>query len=338
MLGLKRGAVALYPHEKAWETEAQATMARLRHILGPVAVEMAHVGSTAIPTIQAKPIIDIAVAVDDFDALLAYEKQLRAAGFYYRPNAQAGVRGQLLFASGSYYDGSGDLQTHFIHIVRTGSVDWQNYILFRDYLCTHPDTAGEYERLKLALAAQLPTDSGREDYVQGKQSFIRSVLRRALSDMLLGKMVDILIDRPLGSHHPKHTDMIYPVNYGYVPYIFSADGEEADVYLLGVSQPVEKYKGRVIAVIHRLDDVEDKWIAAPTGVTFPPDEIEKAVNFQEQYFQHEIEMLDPMGINKTRPGTEICTGSVCIYRGVTPGRRPGCGRRQGRYRPAPHWQ
>ena len=106
MLGLKRGAVALYPHEKAWETEAQATMARLRQILGSVAVEMAHVGSTAIPTIQAKPILDIAVAVDDFNTLLAYEKQLRAAGFYYRPNAQAGVRGQLLFASGSYYDGS----------------------------------------------------------------------------------------------------------------------------------------------------------------------------------------------------------------------------------------
>ena len=295
MLGLKRGAVALYPHEKAWETEAQATMARLRQILGPVAVEMAHVGSTAIPTIQAKPILDIAVAVDDFDALLAYEKQLRAAGFYYRPNAQAGVRGQLLFASGSYYDGSGDLQTHFIHIVRTGSVDWQNYILFRDYLRTHPDAAGAYERLKLVLAAKLPKDSGREDYVQGKQSFIRSVLRRALSDMLLGKMVDILIDRPLGSHHPKHTDMIYPVNYGYVPHIFSADGEEMDVYLLGVSEPVEKYKGRVIAVIHRLDDVEDKWIAAPTGVTFTPDEIEKAVNFQEQYFQHKIEMLDPNG-------------------------------------------
>ena len=80
MLGLKRGAVALYPHEKAWETEAQATMARLRQILGPVAVEMAHVGSTAIPTIQAKPIVDIAVAVDDFNTLLAYEKQLRAAG------------------------------------------------------------------------------------------------------------------------------------------------------------------------------------------------------------------------------------------------------------------
>ena len=65
--------------------------------------------------------------------------------------------------------------------------------------------------------------------------------------------------------------------------------------MLGVCQPVEKYKGRVIAVIRRLDDVEDKWIAAPTGVTFTPDEIEKAVNFQEQYFQHKIEMLDPNG-------------------------------------------
>ncbi len=297
MLGLKRGAVALCPHEKAWETEAQETMARLRQILGPVVVEMAHVGSTAIPTIQAKPIIDIAVAVDDFDALLAYEKQLRAAGFYYRPNAQAGVRGQLLFASGSYYDGSGDLQTHFIHIVHTGSVDWQNYILFRDDLRAHPDTAGEYERLKLALAAQLPTDSGREDYVQGKQAFIRSVLRRALSDMLLGKTVDILIDRPLGSHHPKHTDMIYPVNSGYVPHIFSADGEEADVYLLGVSEPVERYTGRILAVIRRPDDVEDKWIAAPTGVTFTPDEIEKEVHFQERYFRHEIEIL---GLNKDK--------------------------------------
>lgn len=93
MLGLKCGAVALCPHEKAWETEAQKTMARLHQSLGPVAVEIAHVGSTAIPTIQAKPIIDIAVAVDDFDALLAYEKQLRAAGFYYRPNARRGCEG-----------------------------------------------------------------------------------------------------------------------------------------------------------------------------------------------------------------------------------------------------
>ena len=203
------------------------------------------------------------------------------------------MRGQQLFACGGYYDGSGDLQTHFIHIVRTGSVDWQNYILFRDYLCAHSDAAGAYERLKLALAAQLPADSGREDYVQDKQAFNRSVLRRALSDMLLGKTVDIRIDRPLGSHHPKHTDMIYPVNYGYVPHIFSADGEEADVYLLGVSEPVEKYTGRVIAVIRRPNDVEDKWVAAPPGVTFTPDEIEKAVHFQEQYFRHEIEMLDP---------------------------------------------
>lgn len=112
-------------------------------------------------------------------------------------------------------------------------------------------------------------------------------------------MVDILIDRPLGSHHPKHTDIIYPVNYGYVPHIFSADGVEVDVYLLGVSQPVEKYTGRVIAVIHRLNDVEDKWIAAPTGVTFTPDEIEKAVNSKSSIFNTKLKCLIRMGINKS---------------------------------------
>ncbi len=217
MLGLKRGAVALYPHEKAWETEAQATMARLRQILGSVAVEMAHVGSTAIPTIQAKPIIDIAVAVDDFDALLAYENSYVPPGSITVPMRRRAFGGSCCLPA--------------VLIMKVPETCKPTlFILFRDYLRTHADAAGEYERLKLALAAKLPTDSGREDYVQGKQSFIRSVLRRALSDMLLGKMVDILIDRPFGSHHPKHTDMIYPLNYGYVPHIFSADGEEADVY------------------------------------------------------------------------------------------------------------
>lgn len=93
MLGLKRGAVALCPHEKAWETEAEQTMARLCQILGPVAVEMAHVGSTAIPTIQAKPIIDIAVAVDDFDALLAYENSCVPAGSITVPMRRRGCGG-----------------------------------------------------------------------------------------------------------------------------------------------------------------------------------------------------------------------------------------------------
>lgn len=115
MIGLKRGTVQLCSHEKEWEEEAQKTICRLRNILGGAAKDIQHVGSTAIPAIRAKPIIDIAVAVDRFDDILALEPQLKSQGFYHRPKAE--ISGQRLWAYGSYYDGTGDRQTHFIHIV-----------------------------------------------------------------------------------------------------------------------------------------------------------------------------------------------------------------------------
>ena len=152
MIGLKRGTVQLCEHEKEWEIEAQNTIARLKEILGDVIKDIQHVGSTSILTIKAKPIIDIALAVDDFDDILAYEKQLKDAGFYYRPNAQAFIRDQLLFACGNFYDGTGEVQTHFIHVVQTNSVDWINYINFRDYLNSTPSAAKAYEDLKVSLA------------------------------------------------------------------------------------------------------------------------------------------------------------------------------------------
>ena len=91
MIGLKRGTVQLFEHEKEWETEAQNTIARLKSILGDVIKDIQHIGSTSILTIKAKPIIDIALAVDDFDDILACEKELKCAGFSYRPDAQASV-------------------------------------------------------------------------------------------------------------------------------------------------------------------------------------------------------------------------------------------------------
>ncbi len=103
--------------------------------------------------------------------------------------------------------------------------------------------------------------------------------------------VNVLIDRPLGSVHPKHEDIVYPVNYGYVPGILAGDGEEQDVYVLGVAVPVKEFTGRVIAIIHRRDDVEDKWVAAPEGMCFSEEEIREAVAFQEQYFDSEIEVF-----------------------------------------------
>lgn len=103
--------------------------------------------------------------------------------------------------------------------------------------------------------------------------------------------VTVMVDRPLGSRHPKHADILYTVNYGYVEGILAGDGEEQDVYILGVDEPLKRFTGRVIAVIHRLDDVEDKWVAAPEGAVFTADEIAAKVAFQEQYFKSEITLL-----------------------------------------------
>lgn len=177
MIGLKRGTVALFDHEKEWETEAEQTVAVLKSILGDAAVDIQHIGSTAIRSIKAKPIIDIAVSVDDFEKVLSLQSEFLKHGFHYRPNSNLGE--QLLFAKGSLYDGTGDIQTHFIHIVRTNSIDFINYINFRDYLNSNPSVAKEYENLKVLLASQAPVDSGREKYLKGKHGFIADVLEKA---------------------------------------------------------------------------------------------------------------------------------------------------------------
>lgn len=111
-------------------------------------------------------------------------------------------------------------------------------------------------------------------------------------DTYLGKVVKIKIDRPIGSRHPKHPDMVYPVNYGYLPGVTGGDGEEQDVYLLGVDTPLAEYTAKVIAVVHREDDVEDKLVAAPEGMAFTKRQIYTMIRFQEQYFQSKIK-LDP---------------------------------------------
>ena len=79
--------------------------------------------------------------------------------------------------------------------------------------------------------------------------------------------VTVQIDRPMGSVHPKHPNIVYPINYGYVPRIMGGDGEEQDAYILGVDDPLDRFAGWVVAIIHRRDDVEDKWVVAPKGLS-----------------------------------------------------------------------
>lgn len=105
---------------------------------------------------------------------------------------------------------------------------------------------------------------------------------------LIGKTVHVVVDRPVGY---LHRDILYPINYGYIPGVMAGDGEEQDVYILGVSGPIAAFDGRVIAVIRRLDDVEDKLVAAPEGMTFSKEEIMESVRFQEQYFDSFVQKI-----------------------------------------------
>lgn len=103
----------------------------------------------------------------------------------------------------------------------------------------------------------------------------------------IGNKVDVVIDRPLGSKHPKH-GFTYEVNYGYIPNTKSADREELDAYVLGIDEPIDKISGTCIAVIHRTDDDDDKLIVTQDGKDFSDAEIEKLTEFQEKWFKHVI--------------------------------------------------
>lgn len=101
----------------------------------------------------------------------------------------------------------------------------------------------------------------------------------------LNQTVRVVVDRPLGSVHPRHADLVYPVNYGEVPGTLGGDGHPTDAYLLGWDMPVREVRGMVTAVIVREDDREDKLVVVLHGTRPTDEEIMKAVWFQERYFR-----------------------------------------------------
>ncbi len=105
---------------------------------------------------------------------------------------------------------------------------------------------------------------------------------------VIGTLVKGIIDRPVGSHHPEYTEMIYPVNYGYVEGVFAGDGAEQDVYVLGTDRPLLSFEGKVIAVYHRFNDDEDKWIVSLDGKDYTDAEILEKIGFQEKYFEGKL--------------------------------------------------
>jgi inorganic pyrophosphatase len=109
----------------------------------------------------------------------------------------------------------------------------------------------------------------------------------ALARPWLGKRVIVRVDRSLGSHHPGW-GLLYPVNYGYLPGVIAPDGGGLDAYVLSVDEPLAEFTGRCIAIVHRLDDDDDKLVVVPEGVVLTDDEIRALVHFQERFFDSQI--------------------------------------------------
>jgi len=103
----------------------------------------------------------------------------------------------------------------------------------------------------------------------------------------LAKELRIVIDRPMGSKHPDH-GFIYPINYGYAPDTVGLDGEPIDAYVLGISKPVNQFSGKCIAVIHRLNNNDDKLVITKGGKQYDDEQIMRITNFQEKFFKSTI--------------------------------------------------
>ena len=167
-LGLKRGIVQLESHDKQWDEAAIQTIKNLKSILGDDAVDIQHIGSTAIPAIKAKPIIDIAVGVTDFEKIMSYNEQLQKEGIFYRGSD---VEDQILYVMG---DMENDTRTHHIHIVKWNGTEWKKYIHFRDYLNDNENMALQYQRVKEELESKYADNRGL--YTKEKKDIIDIIL------------------------------------------------------------------------------------------------------------------------------------------------------------------
>ena len=169
-LGLESGRVRLVPYSEAWPALYAAEVARVTPLLAAIGVRLVfeHTGSTAVPGLAAKPIIDILAGLTNEAGRGAAIAALQAAGYVHR--GEQGIPGRDFFRRG-------DPRQYHVHLTRVESAFWQDHRTFRDWLRTHPDVAAAYMALKRELAARFPAD--REAYVEGKTPFVERVLREA---------------------------------------------------------------------------------------------------------------------------------------------------------------
>lgn len=166
-MGLDRTKVLLETHNNMWAYIFRSEKEVLTNILGNAIVDIQHVGSTSIPELKAKPIIDIALLLDSKNYPQNLIDILESEGYHYRANSGSDER--MFFAKGSESN-----RTHYLHVHRYEGKEWIDQIYFRDYLIGHKDKRKEYEKIKEQLAEKYPDD--RFKYTAGKDSFIKSIL------------------------------------------------------------------------------------------------------------------------------------------------------------------
>ncbi|HEY0429570.1 MAG TPA: GrpB family protein [Pyrinomonadaceae bacterium] len=170
MLGLDRKSVKLVSHKKEWKTLFEREEKLLRDALGRLALAVEHIGSTAIPEIKAKPIIDIMVGVRDLPDVEKCLSPLEKIGYEYL--GEMGVAGRHYFRKGT-----STISTHHLNIVELGGDFWKNHIFFRDYLRENAEAARQYDKLKNDLATKYKDN--RESYTDGKTEFVGEILQKS---------------------------------------------------------------------------------------------------------------------------------------------------------------
>ena len=173
MLGLHKDKVSLVPHSSNWHTEFEQEKEKLQTILGNIALAIEHIGSTSISGLSAKPILDIAVAVENIEALKSVIPILTEAGYDILDSIE--TKGEVLARKGTP-----DNRTHYIHVEILVDTYWNNHIMFRDFLLKHQEYVEAYEKLKKDLATQFSDD--RKKYTAAKNDFIQNVLKLAQKD------------------------------------------------------------------------------------------------------------------------------------------------------------
>lgn len=171
VIGLKRGTVVLKKHHKEWKEAFDAEKENLEKLLGDIVLDVQHIGSTAVPGLSAKPLIDMLMAVRSLSDVEVIRPILEKDGYKYRENGPNDEVKRL------FVKGPEEKRTHHLHVTELGSSVWKHDTAFRDWLLTHPEDVKTYEKLKQKLAKEYAET--REFYTKGKYEFIEGILKKA---------------------------------------------------------------------------------------------------------------------------------------------------------------